>query len=44
MSTSPTDAITHPRLPELHLARVANTRSFVDADQVRAWCGAPGAR
>ena len=26
----------------LHLARVANTRSFVDADQVRAWCGAPG--
>ena len=27
----------------LHLARVANTRSFVDADQVRAWCGRPGA-
>ena len=27
----------------LHLARVANTRSFVDADQVRAWCGLPGA-
>ncbi len=28
---------------KLHLARVANTRSFVDADQVRAWCGRPGA-
>ena len=28
---------------KLHLARVANTRSFVDADQVRAWCGHPGA-
>ncbi len=27
---------------KLHLARVANTRSFVDADQVRAWCGVPG--
>jgi hypothetical protein len=26
----------------LHLARVANTRSFVDAEQVRAWCGVPG--
>jgi 5-methylcytosine-specific restriction endonuclease McrA len=26
----------------LHLARVANTRSFVDADQVRTWCGVPG--
>jgi hypothetical protein len=25
-----------------HLARVENTRSFVDADQVRTWCGAPG--
>ena len=27
---------------KLHLARVANTRSFVDADQVRAWCRHPG--
>ena len=27
---------------KLHLARVANTRSFVDAEQVRAWCGVPG--
>ena len=26
----------------LHLARVANTRSFVDAEQVRVWCGVPG--
>jgi hypothetical protein len=26
----------------LHLARVENTRSFVSADQVRTWCGAPG--
>jgi hypothetical protein len=26
----------------LHLARVENTRSFVDADQVRTWCGTPG--
>ncbi|RYU15694.1 HNH endonuclease signature motif containing protein [Nocardioides iriomotensis] len=25
-----------------HLARVDNTRSFVDADQVRTWCGTPG--
>ena len=25
----------------LHLARVANTRSFVDAEQVRTWCGRP---
>ena len=37
---------TRSRHPDerLHLARVANTRSFVDADQVRAWCGDPGAR
>ena len=27
---------------KLHLARVANTRSFVDAEQVRDWCGLPG--
>src|SRR6188508_927633 len=27
---------------KLHLARVANTRSFVDAEQVRGWCGLPG--
>ena len=26
----------------LHLARVANTRAFVDAEQVRDWCGLPG--
>jgi hypothetical protein len=26
-----------------HLARVDNTRSFVDADQVRTWCATPGA-
>ncbi len=26
---------------KLHLARVANTRSFVDVDQVRTWCGHP---
>jgi hypothetical protein len=25
-----------------HLARVENTRSFVSADQVRAWCGDSG--
>ena len=25
-----------------HLARIENTRSFVDADQVRTWCGTPG--
>ena len=31
-----------PGREKLHLARVANTRSFVDADQVRAWCGHPG--
>ncbi len=39
------DAITGPDTQpdqKLHLARVANTRSFVDADQVRAWCGVPG--
>lgn len=35
------DAITTPD-GRLHLARVANTRSFVDADQVRTWCGVPG--
>jgi len=34
-------AITVPS-EKLHLARVANTRSFVDADQVRTWCRAPG--
>ena len=34
-------AITVPN-EKLHLARVANTRSFVDADQVRTWCGVPG--
>ena len=35
---------TRSRTPDarLHLARVANTRSFVDAEQVRAWCGLPG--
>jgi hypothetical protein len=27
-----------------HLARVENTRSFVDADQVRTWCAAPGTK
>jgi len=27
----------------LHLARVENTRSFVDTDQVRSWCGSPDA-
>ena len=39
------DAITAPDTQpdqKLHLARVANTRSFVDAEQVRAWCGVPG--
>ena len=41
--TSPRSHRRHPTR-ELHLARVANTRSFVDADQVRAWCGVPGAR
>ena len=35
------DAISAPGT-RLHLARVANTRSFVDADQVRTWCGVPG--
>jgi 5-methylcytosine-specific restriction endonuclease McrA len=35
------DAISAPDT-RLHLARVANTRSFVDADQVRTWCGVPG--
>src|SRR4051794_20063991 len=45
------DAITAPNSgpdsrPEarLYLARVANTGTFVDAEQVRAWCGAPGTR
>ena len=28
--------------PGPHLARVENTRSFVHADQVRAWCQTPG--
>src|SRR6185436_7551419 len=37
------DAITAPD-SRLHLARVANTRSFVDAEQVRAWCRRPGTR
>src|SRR3954447_16099033 len=43
------DAITAPNSgpdsrPEarLHLARVANTGTFVDAEQVRTWCGHPG--
>ena len=35
------DAISAPDT-RLHLARVANTRSFVDADQVRDWCAVPG--
>jgi 5-methylcytosine-specific restriction endonuclease McrA len=35
------DAIAAPD-SRLHLARVANTRSFVDAEQVRAWCRHPG--
>src|SRR6187431_61492 len=35
------DAISAPGT-QLHLARVANTRSFVDAEQVRTWCRAPG--
>ena len=39
--TSPTRR-SRPPMPELHLARVANTRSFVDAEQVRTWCGLPG--
>jgi hypothetical protein len=37
------EAITTPDA-RLHLARVANTRNFVDAEQVRGWCGAPGAQ
>src|SRR4051794_11143963 len=39
------DAITGPATQHddrLHLARVANTRTFVDAEQVRTWCGHPG--
>ena len=32
----------HRPRTSLHLARVANTRSFVDAEQVRAWCGVRG--
>jgi hypothetical protein len=28
--------------PGTRLARVEDTRSFVDADQVRSWCGTPG--
>ena len=42
--TSPRTRSPATRQPDekLHLARVANTRSFVDADQVRAWCGVPG--
>src|SRR6188472_890850 len=35
------DAIAAPD-SRLHLARVANTRSFVDAEQVRDWCRRPG--
>src|SRR3954452_10418043 len=41
------DAITGPTTQHddrLHLARVANTRTFVDAEQVRTWCGHPGTR
>src|SRR4051794_32854438 len=37
------DAITTPEA-KMHLARVANTRTFVDAEQVRAWCAVPGTR
>ena len=37
------DAIATPDF-RLHLARVANTRSFVDAEQVRTWCGRPDAQ
>ena len=40
-STSPRTRSAGPD-EKLHLARVANTRSFVDAEQVRAWCGVPG--
>src|SRR3954451_16489107 len=39
------DAITGPATQHddrLHLARVANTGTFVDAEQVRTWCGHPG--
>ena len=43
MSTCPSRRSRTPD-EKLHLARVANTRSFVDADQVRTWCGVPGAR
>ena len=39
--TSPTRRSPTPDA-RLHLARVANTRSFVDAEQVRGWCGLPG--
>ena len=35
------DAITDPG-DTLHLARVDNTRSFVDVSQVRDWCAIPG--
>ena len=42
MCTSPRTRSRHPDF-RLHLARVANTRSFVDAEQVRTWCGRPGA-
>src|SRR3954453_20330896 len=39
------DAITGPATQHdarLHLARVANTATFVDPEQVRTWCGHPG--
>ena len=37
--TSPTSAITDPRLGEL--GRLENTRSLITAEQVRAWCANP---
>jgi hypothetical protein len=37
-----TDTVLDGDAPGTHLARVENTRSFVDADQVRTWCQTPG--
>ena len=38
------EASVHGSGCDLQLARVENTRSFIDAEQVRAWCGNPQAQ
>ena len=43
-STSPSDAITAPGRPSCTWPGWRTPARFVDADQVRAWCGVPGTR